>query len=636
MSRPDLLVGIDVGMSCTGVATFNVNRKRLESYDVNIFREWGGRVSENKVPTVLTYDQRDMTKGPSAWGFETEEESQNTSNHIVREWFKTQFQVDDVLTPETELLLPDVDTLFKDYLTKLYECIRSRFTRHDLGGKTWDEARIAFMFSIPATWSTHTVAKFKEITKMAGFAAPRGLNDPPCPHTVDASLTEPLACAIHAATVESATFQNGDLALIVDAGGGTTDLSLVTIKSTTKGRIDISEHSGFPSEADDFGASAIDLAFEEMISQRLKASAPNLGLAHQAELVAWQMVRSQDFQASKPKLDLYQDNLDYVFRVRIKQLPDAANYSELRIVNGQMEFTWGELAALFDRQIDGIKELIERYLRKMEGNLISEEFNLSHIILSGGLGSSRYVQNQIEAAYGQSLRPVLKNVKVQASTDARLCVCKGLLYDRIQTLLTDKAAISRLACRQSYGVQCDTTYNRWNSTHRKLKKSNNVRLDDDGTKVIKNTVEWFVKKGSIMANGEETKFRYMLTYPADTDKLRLIGTVRIVTSTKDDTPLVKKERDGIDHEITLICDFANLDDSHIIVKNKHWYQRMLGKKPTKEIHFEIASKVGSAEVKFECRPIGSDQVLNVAAPAINATFDQVQVEASSGNVRNQD
>lgn len=36
----------------------------------------------------------------------------------------------------------------------------------------------------------------------------------------------------------------------------------------------------------------------------------------------------------------------------------------------------GELAALFDRQIDGIKELIERYLRKMEGNLISEEFNL--------------------------------------------------------------------------------------------------------------------------------------------------------------------------------------------------------------------------------------------------------------------
>lgn len=47
-----------------------------------------------------------------------------------------------------------------------------------------------------------------------------------------------------------------------------------------------------------------------------------------------------------------------------------------------------------------------------------------------------------------------------------------------------------------------------------------------------------------MANGEETKFRYMLTYPADTDKLRLIGTVRIVTSTKDDTPLVKKERDG--------------------------------------------------------------------------------------------
>lgn len=77
-----------------------------------------------------------------------------------------------------------------------------------------------------------------------------------------------------------------------------------------------------------------------MISQRLKASAPNLGLAHQAELVAWQMVRSQDFQASKPKLDLYQDNLDYVFRVRIKQLPDAANYSELRIVNGQMEFTW--------------------------------------------------------------------------------------------------------------------------------------------------------------------------------------------------------------------------------------------------------------------------------------------------------
>ncbi|KAI1862670.1 uncharacterized protein JN550_010195 [Neoarthrinium moseri] len=629
MARPDLLVSLDIGMSCTGVATFNVNRKRLETYDVSIFREWGGRPSENKVPTVLSYDTRNLAKEPTGWGFETEEEAQNTSYHILGEWFKTRFESDEVLEIDTDPRLPRVDQLYQDYLQKLYSCIRLRFTRHDLGGKNWDEARVEFIFSIPATWKTYTVEKFKGIAQKAGFTTPQGPKHPHRFHTIQASLTEPLACAIHAATVESQTFQENDTILIVDAGGGTTDVSLVTIDSATQGQISISEHRGFPSEAAEYGATYIDEDFRLLIEEKLRARDHNSGLANKAHALSWQMMRSQDFQNSKPKLDLHQDYLEEVFRIRIKELPDDANYPDLAIINGHMEFTWGELAKIFDKQIEGMQRLIEGFLRRLESNLGSAEPRLNHIILSGGLGSSRYVQNKIESEYNQPHRSLLNGVQVHVSTDPRLCVCKGLLYERIQGLLTQKAAISRLACRQSYGILCDTKYNKWHKKQRQLGKIAKIESEKDGVKVIKDTVEWFVRKGNIVAHGEEKKFKYSLFYPSDTAKSALIGTIKIVTSSMDSPPEVKTRRQEVQDETTLICDFATLSDSHIILKNNKWYSRLLGKKPSKEVRFEIASTVGPAEVKFECRPIGGDQVLSVVAPPIKALFETVPLHVKA-------
>lgn len=82
------------------------------------------------------------------------------------------------------------------------------------------------------------------------------------------------------------------------------------------------------------------------------------------------------------------------------------------------------------------------------------------MILSCGLGSSRYVRDCIQHELLKLPHPYAHQIQILQAPEPQLVVVKGLLFDRLQKLDSRFAPVivSRIA-RASYGFVCKTRYN---------------------------------------------------------------------------------------------------------------------------------------------------------------------------------
>jgi hypothetical protein len=122
--------------------------------------------------------------------------------------------------PTTE----EARTWFRDYL----RCIYQEFNRFfDETYPYWRSENVDFVFSVPTTWKDPAmVAQIEKLIKEAGFA------ETPRQH-VKISLTEAEAAAVYAAKHE---YREGDVFLVCDAGGGTTDINMLKLITAGRGR----------------------------------------------------------------------------------------------------------------------------------------------------------------------------------------------------------------------------------------------------------------------------------------------------------------------------------------------------------------------------------------------------------------
>lgn len=112
------------------------------------------------------------------------------------------------------------------------------------------------------------------------------------------------------------------------------------------------------------------------------------------------------------------------------------------------------------------------------------------MILSGGLGSSKYVRDRIQHDMMTSLHPYAHQVKVLQAPDPQLVVVKGLLLDRLQKLDSGLAPVivSRVA-RASYGIVCKTKYNP------AIHLDEEIKTDAyDGEQYAMSQIDWLIKK----------------------------------------------------------------------------------------------------------------------------------------------
>jgi hypothetical protein len=245
--------------------------------DPKTIQHWPGKLRHeicNKVATDIAYDIH--TGEQSSWGFLCNSED-DADRYEVNSLFKLCLDPNHKDPTPVPLTIEDAKRWYLDYMRCLYdyvltylrdsiphfsskrvECVTTiskirRITRADV-------SHYSFVFSIPVTWKKDPamLAQIELLLHTAGFGSRPN-------ETMSISLTEAEAAAISAA---KGSMRKGDVFLIVDAGGGTTDLNVLRVEATGRAKFELLPLSW--TEGSVVGSTIIDYKIRTLIKGRLE------------------------------------------------------------------------------------------------------------------------------------------------------------------------------------------------------------------------------------------------------------------------------------------------------------------------------------------------------------------------------
>lgn len=280
--------------------------------------------THKKVPSTILYGDKNVVK---EWGF-------TCHNHRdTVDWFKRYLEERSlksmIKTFEDEKETPPFTTvqqvreIYGDYMKCLYNHISGHLQKHE----SWKDKTVEFVFSLPATFRTQDVSNgLMEQIKKAGFE--RGGRK----HYVLWGLSEPQASAVYTAKEVNVSFKKGDIILVCDAGGGTTDLALLEQQGDER-IVALRELSVI--QGNDIGSTNIDRAFWKLVRQRLEM-VTRRKLAMNA---ATTMMHSDEFQTWKHEFGKHKEAEFGVARVTVPISLGQTESSTVGISDGKMNFS---------------------------------------------------------------------------------------------------------------------------------------------------------------------------------------------------------------------------------------------------------------------------------------------------------
>ncbi|KAF2703082.1 hypothetical protein K504DRAFT_393355 [Pleomassaria siparia CBS 279.74] len=586
--KPHMIVGIDLGMTCTGVSYANLS---IGSETVRWVQKWPGRMqaNENKVPTVVVYRTGESEPGISSWGFLSETVAETTSDDKeYKEWFKTCLDPSKLALKQREdpegapANIQEVEKWYTDYLSKMYEYLAFKLGS-EISGADWERAKIEFIFSVPTTWApVPTVENFKRIVRAAGFGQYNN-------HTVVIGLTEAEAAAVHVSTEAPGIFRERDILLVCDAGGGTTDLSVLRVTNTVNQALNLQQLDVVFGET--IGSAAIDYEFEKLVETRLSIAHAAIPLPLLPEDAAWEMMKSRDFQAVKCEYGSPDDTP--IFSIGIPRVPQTYNNPDprVRIKNGEMTFDREDLQVLFDKQIAKLFKLIDGQLASLFQKFPTEQ--VAHVVLSGGLGNSSYVQASLRAHYLNTSIPNAASIHVRIAPDPQLAVCKGLVSDRVRKLLTSHSVLGWRCCRASYGTMCKILYDKKDPSH----QGKQLMKDPMNGKIyIMQAIAWFVKKGEPVSVDDPIVHNFVKKMsPGDPRRAFPTSVVECALEARDLPDQMTNAPDT-----RLLCSISSnltpISETKFTEKNKRFWS--LGKHYLR-VEYQVRVLIGPADICFE-------------------------------------
>lgn len=115
-----------------------------------------------------------------------------------------------------------------------------------------------------------------------------------------------------------------------------------------------------------------------------------------------------------------------------------------------------------------------------------------YIILSGGLGSSPYVQDRLRWHFDEQNTmniPAAIGLKILAAEEPQLAVVHGLVLDRAQQVSQTLDPITSRFARVSYGIVVNQRYDP--KIHEGVTPTKDPR---DGKKWVVDRVEWLIRQ----------------------------------------------------------------------------------------------------------------------------------------------
>ncbi|KAM5376884.1 hypothetical protein ACJZ2D_005228 [Fusarium nematophilum] len=430
---PDLVVGIDFGMTGTAVAF-----AAPVDQNVTVLRDWpGSPVAQDKVPSVIAYQEDEL----SSWGFDVNIQEMPKAPGI-RSCFKGVFDEQDLRQVNQDAALnittEEVEQWLADYLRQ------------------------------------KTIQRFRKIIEQVGFG--QSDESSSVPHEAEATLNEAEA-AIAYYFAESKLPNAGDHLMIADIGGGTSDVSIFLVKGyeETSPKLFLKAAG----QGRNTGSTKIDEGFEAVLRERLTSiPRPNLEgaddatLAAATELQAWKMVQDTAFLAEKCRYGAKPSGTlsKPYFYVPVPQLNADFSSSALEVESGRMKFDKDELfKPLFEDQCSRIWEQFESQIEESFPHSGSSLDKMKlRVVLAGGMGRSEYVRSFLESRFRSKYATV---PQFTVAAEPQLAVCKGLVHDALKQI--NQGGLFRYSTQAWYGIAKNNTFQ---SVEWFLKKDEEVAL----------------------------------------------------------------------------------------------------------------------------------------------------------------
>ena len=222
--------------------------------DPKTIQHWPGKLGHelrNKVDSTVSYDIE--TGNLTTWGFLCNPEDERFE---CNQYFKLVLDPDYKDSSEHAPSNEEAMMWYEDYLRCLYKYLMRHFsdTMPRFASK-----RIDFVFSCPVSWRRNPamIARLEKVIRSAGFGQRE--SERSCVY-----LTEAEAAAISAS---KQSMIKGEVFLVCDAGGGTTDLNVLKVECADKNQMELLPLSW--TEGESVGSTLIDFHVRRIIRNRL-------------------------------------------------------------------------------------------------------------------------------------------------------------------------------------------------------------------------------------------------------------------------------------------------------------------------------------------------------------------------------
>ncbi|KAG2198766.1 hypothetical protein INT47_010552 [Mucor saturninus] len=448
------VVGIDFGTTYSGAA-YVFTKPGSEIHDISTWPLNSG-TKLVKIPTVIRYHKQDSEKYICAI-----ETSENKSK--IKEYDPIIYLFKLHLHEDTRDGIPDlpegktVTQVIADYLRYLHTHICSEMKRN-LGTKVENEEKlkssIRYCITVPALWSSKAKSVMRQATILAGIIDEHDHVD----RLV--MVGEPEAAALYAENMRGGVkIASGKTLMIVDAGGGTIDLTTFekTIEGETKCFKEITEGIG-----NTYGSSRLDLNFKEYILQKME---------HYPALIPIQLEKLVEDFRKRVKIDfgdICEDcfYFDVSYKGQIREDGFSLDENGLAISTKVLE------AEVFKPVIQKVIKLVQFQLDRLNGTL------LDYIIIVGGFGQSKYLIEKIKEKFASIVGDVI------VPDGGEVAVTRGAVYFGL-----DPYSISHRRMRLTYGISISSPFIEG------VDRLDYKRTDSEGKDICINRFDAIVKKG---------------------------------------------------------------------------------------------------------------------------------------------
>ncbi|KAK6614530.1 hsp70 family chaperone [Botrytis cinerea] len=537
---PDIIVGVDFGMTYTGVAYST--RRMLQP---KFIQRWPEQTHDlRKVPSIIHYDAENSHK--PEWGFSCQHSEDK------KEWFKRYLDLEVLRREkrsspnETHPTYEQVKKWYTDYMKCLYTYI-SQILQMKMG--IWDNKRVEFLFSTPTTFQSQGITTtLRELLLNAGFGKSGN-------HTVIFSLTEPQASAVDAVKDSAISVATGDVIVVCDAGGATTDVAVMEYRSISRSEI--------PELRELVSVEGINVGFGGTSTR-----------AHDFhEDTAWSMMHLDGFQQWKHNFGYETDGVP-VFKIPVPGISKYESHVDAGIECGKMCFTQNEFMSLFDPQVDEIITLIQSQLDALDAAYpYKRAASIKYIILSGGLGSSPYLLRRIRSKFSNNMDPTASSIEVLLSDEPQLSVCRGLVLDRLQKIKENRHVLAGRVCSKSYGVIT-------------------------GEIMVDKQIQWLIKKGQLI-DPDVPIFYPFLRHLDEKSKINPLRWMEMITISDSDCPPSR-----LDHadckvlsKVTSTFTLMDIDNFDIKKKWRPWYK--ISKEKIRVANLKLAVVIYPSDIQFQ-------------------------------------